>query len=442
SRMRQASETPPYPEVSVDLALSMPAAARPASPPVRPTAFSPEEEIAHGPALWLWDYLRRSGAGGFFLPLSGGSDSASVAMIVAALCHRLAERVRREAAASGGDATEGDTPGEGETQQVTRDLRRVLGLGQDQDPPDDPRALAGRLLTTAYLPTRVSGDASRERARAVARAVGADHLEVDVQAAVDALASASGSAALDPDDAPLRFAGEGGDASDQRALENLQARTRMVTAYLLAQRAPKLRGVRGPRLVLAAANVDEALVGYVTKYDAGAADLNPIGGVAKTDLRRFLAWARDALDAPDLDAVLQAVPSAELAPADEHGEQSDEREIGLTYEELSVLGRLRAEERCGPLEAFERARLAWPERTAGEVAERVKRFYRAYALHRHKATVATPSVHLEAYAPSDRRFDLRPYLIDPAWRWAFRAIDRKLHEGEPVPENAREDADR
>ena len=32
----------------------------------------PEEEIALGPAIWLWDYLRRSGASGYFLPLSGG----------------------------------------------------------------------------------------------------------------------------------------------------------------------------------------------------------------------------------------------------------------------------------------------------------------------------------------------------------------------------------
>ena len=46
---------------------------------------TPEEEIAKGPALWLWDYLRRSGARGFFLPLSGGADSASVAAIVASM---------------------------------------------------------------------------------------------------------------------------------------------------------------------------------------------------------------------------------------------------------------------------------------------------------------------------------------------------------------------
>jgi NAD+ synthase (glutamine-hydrolysing) len=40
---------------------------------------SPEEECCLGPACWLWDYLRRSGAAGFFLPLSGtGSDGLHV----------------------------------------------------------------------------------------------------------------------------------------------------------------------------------------------------------------------------------------------------------------------------------------------------------------------------------------------------------------------------
>jgi len=46
----------------------------------------PVEEIALAPALWLWDYIRRSkGARGFFLPLSGGADSASVAAIVGSM---------------------------------------------------------------------------------------------------------------------------------------------------------------------------------------------------------------------------------------------------------------------------------------------------------------------------------------------------------------------
>ena len=44
----------------------------PVTPVKAPFYHKPEEEIALGPACWLWDYLRRSGISGFFLPLSGG----------------------------------------------------------------------------------------------------------------------------------------------------------------------------------------------------------------------------------------------------------------------------------------------------------------------------------------------------------------------------------
>ena len=46
------------------------------------TMSRPEEECLLGPACWCWDYLRRSGASGFLLPLSGGADSAAVATII------------------------------------------------------------------------------------------------------------------------------------------------------------------------------------------------------------------------------------------------------------------------------------------------------------------------------------------------------------------------
>ena len=43
-------------------------------------------DLSYGPSCYLWDYLRRSGANGFFLPLSGGADSASTALIVYNMC--------------------------------------------------------------------------------------------------------------------------------------------------------------------------------------------------------------------------------------------------------------------------------------------------------------------------------------------------------------------
>ena len=56
--------------------------------------FSPEEEIALGPACWLWDYLRRSGQGGYLVPLSGGLDSSSTATLVFSMCSLVVNSIR------------------------------------------------------------------------------------------------------------------------------------------------------------------------------------------------------------------------------------------------------------------------------------------------------------------------------------------------------------
>ena len=58
-----------------------------------------------------------------------------------------------------------------------------------------------------------------------------------------------------------------------------------------------------------------------------------------------------------------------------------------------------------------------------QVAEKVRHFYRCYAVNRHKMTVLTPALHAEAYGPDDNRHDLRPFLYHAAWTWQFRAID-------------------
>jgi NAD+ synthase (glutamine-hydrolysing) len=72
-----------------------------------------------------------------------------------------------------------------------------------------------------------------------------------------------------------------------------QARLRMVLAYLFAQLMLWVRNRSGGLLVLGSANVDEALRGYMTKYDCSSADVNPIGGISKTDLRSFLVYAKN-----------------------------------------------------------------------------------------------------------------------------------------------------
>ena len=87
ARSFQASSSPSIPRVSVDFRLTAPNPMElRVSMPLPPKLHDPMEEIALGPSGWLWDYLRRSGARGYFLPLSGGADSSSTAALVAIMC--------------------------------------------------------------------------------------------------------------------------------------------------------------------------------------------------------------------------------------------------------------------------------------------------------------------------------------------------------------------
>ena len=385
--------------------------------PRPPRLLSPEQEIAMGPACWLWDYLRRSGAAGFLLPLSGGADSAATAAIVGSMC-----QLACDAAAS--------DPG------VAADVRRLAALPADAPLPADARALVGALLTTLYMSTEHSGAETRRRAAALASEIGCQHLTAEV----GALCSAFGALFCAVTRAPAaRFASAGGDAAEHLALQNIQARVRMVTAFLFAQLLPWARARRGGGflLVLGSANVDESLRGYMTKYDCSSADVNPIGSISKSDLRSFLCWAAVGLGYPSLAEVAAAPPTAELAPPGAGGrEQTDEEDMGLSYDELSVFGRLRQLARAGPLSMYRALRGRWgaPPADGGRglsasaVADKVKRFFRFYAANRHKATTLTPAYHAEAYSPDDNRFDLRPFLYNIAWPRQFAAIDKAVKE--------------
>ena len=48
----------------------------------------------------------------------------------------------------------------------------------------------------------------------------------------------------------------------------------------------------------------------MTKYDCSSADINPIGGINKLDLKRFLNWAADKFNHPTLKDVTKATATA------------------------------------------------------------------------------------------------------------------------------------
>ncbi|MCO5559701.1 hypothetical protein L7F22_013302 [Adiantum nelumboides] len=403
SLREQASQQQPFPRVEVDAHLGVDHELIVSFPsfPIEVKYHVPEEEIALGPACWLWDYLRRSGASGFLLPLSGGADSSAVAAIVGCMCQLVVKAV-----------TEGDA-------QVQADARRV-GHYDDHALPGDPKEFASRILQTIYMGSENSSENTRKRAELLAKQIGASHINLKIDAVVSALLylfkSVTGKAP--------QYKVDGGSNTENLALQNLQARIRMVIAFMLASLMPWVRSKPGFLLVLGSANVDEALRGYLTKYDCSSADINPIGGISKTDLRKFLRWGAQNLGYPALAEIEAAPPTAELEPIRTGYEQLDEVDMEMTYEELSMYGRLRKIFMCGPVSMFQNLCHHWEGKlTPAQVAVKVKDFFKYYSINRHKMTTLTPSYHAENYSPEDNRFDLRQFLYNTRWPWQFRRID-------------------
>mmetsp|Transcript_29702 Transcript_29702/g.95488 ORF Transcript_29702/g.95488 Transcript_29702/m.95488 type:complete len:536 (+) Transcript_29702:213-1820(+) len=245
SLQQQASEQAPTPAVAVDFDLCGAPRGEAPCKPISAKIHLPEEEIAYGPGCWLWDYLRRSGAIGFLLPLSGGADSSSTAAIVGAMC-QLAARA----------AAEGD-------EQVTKDVRRICQLGEGEALPSH-KEMAAKILHTVYMGTVNSSGETLGRSKRLAEEIGAYFLDVRIDSLVTALTSLFTSIT----GKVPKFKSDGGSIPENLALQNIQARLRMVLAFLLAQLVPWSGGRQGFLLVLGSANVDEGLRGYMTKCAA------------------------------------------------------------------------------------------------------------------------------------------------------------------------------
>ncbi|KAK1760902.1 hypothetical protein QBC47DRAFT_368530 [Echria macrotheca] len=422
--MQAAASTAKYQRIQTPFELSLEDddadVSRRPSPPIQPRIHSVEEEIALCGGCYLWDYLRRSGTAGYLVPLSGGIDSCATAVIVYSMC-RIVMRAIEEG-----------------NQQVIEDVKRIAKYNGEGVLPKTPQELCNQVFTTIYMGMKKqSSRETRQRARDLADAIGSYHVNLDIDDVYEAQKNLiTATTSFEP-----KFKVEGGTNQENLTLQCLQARIRMVTAYEFGQILPTARGRPGggSLLVLGSANVGESLRGYLTKYDCSSADINPIGSIDKADLKRFIAWAETNFDLPCLHDFLTAVPTAELEPITQNYVQSDEADMGMTYQELTIFGRLRKLNKLGPFAMFQRLVHDWsvdreqvpgddaPFYTPAQVAEKVKAFYHYYAINRHKMTTLTPALHCNDYSPDDNRFDLRPFLYPSFWKsWSFKRIDMEL----------------
>lgn len=158
------------------------------------------------------------------------------------------------------------------------------------------RALGRSGVVGVLMPYRTSSPSSVTDAEAVVGALGIVAERFEISELVDMFAAKAGK--IGP-----------------RRLGNVMARVRMLVLYD--------RSVEHDALVLGTSNKTELLLGYGTIHGDLASALNPLGDLYKTqvrDLSRALGVPRTILD---------KAPSADLWP-----DQTDEADLGVTYDEV------------------------------------------------------------------------------------------------------------
>jgi len=133
---------------------------------------------------------------------------------------------------------------------------------------------------------------------------------------------------------------------------NIMARARMIVAY---DQSEVFKG-----LVLGTGNKTEILLGYTTLFGDSACALNPIGDLYKTQVRQLA----HALAIPEV--IISKPPSADLWAG-----QTDEGELGFSYENVDKLLFLLVDQRYRPEECVE---AGFDEKFVHAVVERIRKY--------------------------------------------------------------------
>jgi len=165
------------------------------------------------------------------------------------------------------------------------------------------RAVGGEKVLGLSLPSAVSKPSDTEDAGILCKTWGMEHRVISIEPMLDGFRTM-------PEFKESPY-----------LLGNLMARTRMVILYYHANRDHKL--------VCGTSNRSEYMLGYCTKFGDNAADLQPLLHLYKTEIFRIAG----ELGIPG--SIIKKTPSAGLWEG-----QSDEEEIGLSYEEIDAALRM------------------------------------------------------------------------------------------------------
>ena len=176
-------------------------------------------------------------------------------------------------------------------------------------------ALGPDNVLAVRMPYTTSSPDSLEHAGLVIELTGVQEKTISISEAVDALAADI------PEDHQVRRG-------------NIMARMRMIVLFD--------QSVEFGGLVIGTGNKTEMLLGYTTQFGDAASAMNPLGDLYKIQVRQL------AIEMGLPEVILKKPPSADLWIG-----QTDEEELGFTYEEADSLLFLLVDRRYSPDECIE-----------------------------------------------------------------------------------------
>ena len=318
------------------------------------------EEFTQAVALGLWDYLRKSRSQGFVVSISGGADSATVAVLIYVMTNLALEELGWE--------------------KFSQKLAHLSWLSA-KEKLEIPQ-LMSHLLLTVYQASDHSSNTTHNAAKQLSESIHSRFLEFNISSVVNNYTSWLESVL----ERPLNW------EQDDLALQNIQARVRAPSVWFLANIYDML--------LLSTSNRSEAAVGYATMDGDTCGGLSPIAGIDKDFILRWLKWVEiegvcSIAPITVLKLITVQQPTAELRPS--NSKQSDEQDL-MPYPILDTIERMAIRDRKMPLQVWQGLQLQFdtPQRYSLEdLALFVERFFELWSRNQWKRERYAPSFHLD-----------------------------------------------
>jgi len=350
---------------------------------------------------YLWDYLRKSGATGFYVLLQGDRVSNTNAMLIYYLCVKIFNEVQDN------------------NVEVLQNLRKIIHNKNFM--PKSPQEICNFLLTTTYLPERDYAACRKEATINLENKMGCNRLPVEF----DGLMESFTEFCKENLDWEPKSQADGGSWETEHRINNLKDRVRMTLSYLIAQVGPfTTKNKDGWLINLSCGNAEDSIMGNGAKYGTSSGDIAPLGSLHKTHILDIQVWIHEQIKWPESAALLEM--KYESTSAVEIKKKINPKLFSLSRKEMEVFFKFRADRFCGPFSMFDNLVEFWEDHNVDLLESKIEKFFDRYQTYRHKSSIGTPNVHCSTYSNDPKSRDVRPMF--------YGSFSHQIHKMKKVKE--------